>query len=101
MHVITRSRLIEFWEKHPDSKTSLLLWYKLTITASWQNFVDLREVFSSADQVGNFTVFNIGGNKYRLIAFIDYTYQKVFIRNVLTHAEYDKDDWKKDEWYGS
>lgn len=99
MHVITRSRLVEFWEKHPDSKTSLLLWYKLTTTATWQNFVELREVFSSADQVKNFTVFNIGGNKYRLITFIDYNYQKVFIRHVLTHAEYNKDEWKTDTWY--
>lgn len=99
MHIITRSRLVEFWEKHPDSKTSLLLWYKLTTTATWQNFVELREVFSSADQVKNFTVFNIGGNKYRLITFIDYNYQKVFIRHVLTHAEYDKNEWKIDTWY--
>jgi mRNA interferase HigB len=99
MHIITRSRLIEFWKKHPDSKTSLILWYKLTTTANWQNFVEARKTFSSADQVGNFTVFNIGGNKYRLIAFMDYTYQKVFIRRVLTHAEYDKNDWKKDDWY--
>jgi mRNA interferase HigB len=99
MHIITRSRLVEFWEKHSDSKASLALWYKLVTTANWQNFVELRNVFSSADQVGNFTVFNIGGNKYRLITFIDYTYQKVFIRAVLTHAEYDKDDWKTDSWY--
>lgn len=99
MHIITRSRLVEFWEKHPDSKTSLLLWYKLATTAKWKNFVELREVFSSADQVGSFTVFNIGGNKYRLITLIDYTYRKVFIRYILTHAEYDKDDWKNDEWY--
>lgn len=99
MHIITRSRLVEFWEKHSDARTSLLLWYRLTSDAAWQNFVELREVFSSADQVKNFTVFNIGGNKYRLIAFIDYTYQKVFIRHVLTHAEYDTDDWKKDDWY--
>lgn len=67
--------------------------------SNWPNFVELRKIFPSADQVGNFTVFNIGGNKYRLITFIDYTYQKVFIRAVLTHAEYDKDDWKKDSWY--
>ncbi len=99
MHIITRSRLVEFWEKHPNSKTSLLLWYKLTITAKWQNFVELRGIFSSADQVGTFTVFNIGGNKYRLITFVDYTYQKVFIRHILTHADYDKKDWKKDDWY--
>ncbi|AFZ31550.1 Protein of unknown function DUF2136 [Gloeocapsa sp. PCC 7428] len=99
MHVITRSRLVEFWKKHPDSQKSLLLWYKITTNASWQNFVELPEVFPSADQVGKLIVFNIGGNKYRLIAFIDYTYQKVFIRYVLTHSEYDQDDWKKDNWY--
>ncbi|MFH7242139.1 MAG: type II toxin-antitoxin system HigB family toxin [Spirulina sp.] len=99
MHIITRSRLVEFWEKHPNSKISLLLWYKLASTANWQNFVELRQVFSSADQVMNFTIFNIGGNKYRLIALVDYSYQKIFIRHVLTHAEYDKGDWRKDSWY--
>lgn len=46
MHVITRSRLVEFWEKHPESQTSLRLWYKLTVTAKWQNFAELREIFS-------------------------------------------------------
>jgi len=100
MHVITRSRLTEFWKKHPESKTSMLLWYKLTVIANWQNFVELREVFPSADRVGNFTVFNIGGNKYRLIALVDYIYQKIFIRNILTHPDYDRDNWKKDNWYG-
>lgn len=99
MHIITRSRLVEFWEKYPNSKTSLSLWYKLASTATWNNLVEVREFFSSADQVANFTVFNIGGNKYRLIVFIDYVYQKVFIRHVLTHAEYDKDEWKNDDWY--
>lgn len=99
MHIITRSRLLEFWEKHPDSETSLRLWYKLTDTANWEKFVEVREVFSAADQVENFTIFNIGGNKYRLIVFIDYTSKKVFIRHILTHAEYDKNDWKQDDWY--
>ncbi|MBE9156159.1 type II toxin-antitoxin system HigB family toxin [Nodosilinea sp. LEGE 06152] len=99
MHIITRARLAAFWEKHPDSKTSLLLWYKLTLIARWQNLADVRRVFPTADPVGKLTVFNIGGNKYRLITLIDYTYQKVFIRNVLTHAEYDKNNWKKDNWY--
>jgi mRNA interferase HigB len=99
MHVITRARLIQFWEKHPDSKGSLLVWNKIISGIDFDDFVELREVFPSADQVGNFTVFNIGGNKFRLITLIDYNYQKVFIRHVLTHAEYDKDHWKKDEWY--
>jgi len=99
MHIITRSRITEFWKKHPDAETSLRLWYKLTSFAQWQSFAELRQVFSSADQVGNLTVFNIGGNKYRLITLVDYEYQKVFIRQVLTHAEYDKQNWKNDEWF--
>ena len=73
MHIITRSRLVEFWSLHSSAKTGLLLWYKLASNASWQNLVELHEVFPSADLVGNFTVFNVGGNKYRLITLIDYT----------------------------
>jgi mRNA interferase HigB len=99
MHIITRSRLVQFWEKYSNAKTSLRTWYKLTSLAQWQNFVELRTAFPSADQVGNLTVFNIGGNKYRLIVLVDYNYQKVFIRHVLTHAEYDKEEWKNDSWY--
>jgi mRNA interferase HigB len=99
MHIITRVRLKEFWEKHPNAETSLRLWYKLTSAAQWQNFVELRQVFPSADQVENLTVFNIGGNNYRLITLVDYEYKKVFIRHVLTHAEYDKQNWKNDEWF--
>lgn len=70
-----------------------------TKIAQWKNFIELRQIFPSADQVENLTVFNISGNKYRLIALVDYTYQKVFIRHILTHAEYDTDNWKKDSWY--
>lgn len=99
MHVISKKKLIGFWQKHPKAETSLQLWYKLAKSASWQNFVELRQVFPAADQVGNFTVFNIGGNKYRLIASVKYASQKIFIRYILTHAEYDKENWKKDSWY--
>jgi mRNA interferase HigB len=99
MHIITRSRLVEFWNQHSTAKTGLLLWYKITNAATWQNLVELHEIFPSADLVGNFMVFNIGGNKYRLITLVDYAYQKVFVRAILTHAEYDQEDWKRDEWY--
>ena len=70
MHIITRKRLNEFAQRHPDAKTS-------------------------ADRVGKLTVFNIGGNKARLIAAIHYNRQKVYIRAVLTHDEYDKGRWKE------
>jgi mRNA interferase HigB len=99
MHIISRARLSEFWEKHSNAQTSLRLWYKLTSVAEWQNLVELRQTFPPADKVANFTVFNIGGNNYRLITLVDYEYQKVFIRHILTHAEYDKDDWKNDHWF--
>ncbi len=99
MHIISTSKLKKFWEKHPSSQTSLQAWCKVTQTTEWQNLIEVKEAFSSADQVGNFIVFNIGGNKYRLITFIDYKCKKIFIRNILTHAEYDEDVWKKDKWY--
>jgi mRNA interferase HigB len=99
MRIITRKRLQTFWEKHPNAKTSLMLWITRITDAKSQNLVELRQIFPSADLVGNFTVFNIGGNNYRLIGYIDYTAQIVFIRSVLTHAEYDKEKWKDDNWY--
>jgi mRNA interferase HigB len=99
MHIITRKRLQEFWEKYPNAQTSLTIWYHRTETAQWQNFTELRQLFPSADQVENLTVFNISGNKYRLITRIDYIYKKVFIRNILTHAEYDTNNWKNDPWF--
>lgn len=99
MHIITHSRLKAFWQKHPNAQPGLHGWYTRTKEAHWGNFVELRQVFPSADQVGKFTVFNISGNNYRLIAFVDYEYQKVFIRHVLTHAEYDREEWKNDPWF--
>lgn len=99
MHVITRSALTQFWESHPNAEPALRTWYKLTAQAQWSSFVDVRRTFPSADLVSKFTVFNVGGNNYRLIALVDFTYQKVFIRHVLTHAEYDKEAWKNDPWY--
>ena len=62
-------------------------------------FFQLRQTFPQADQVGNLTVFNISGNNYRLITLIEYRYQKVFVRAVLTHSEYDTDNWKNDPWF--
>lgn len=60
----------------------------------YASFVALRVTFPSADQVDRFTVFNIGGNKFRLIAAIHYNRKKVYIRHVLTHAEYDRGSWR-------
>lgn len=99
MHIISFTKLKRFWLNHATAEESLRYWYKLAKHHQWQCFNDIRQTFPSADQVKNFVVFNIGGNKFRLITYIDYHSKKVFIRDVLTHAEYDKDNWKKDDWY--
>ena len=94
MHVITRKRLNEFADKHPDTKSALARWYALMRKGRFSNFVQLREVFPQADQVGKFTVFNVAGNRARLIAAIHYNRNKIYIRHVLTHQEYDVGKWK-------
>jgi mRNA interferase HigB len=94
MHVISRKKLREFWELYPKARTPLDAWYQVAKRAKWENFAEVRRTFNSADVVGRFVVFNIGGNKYRLIAVIHYNRGKVFIRHVLTHAEYDEGKWK-------
>ncbi|MGL4883902.1 MAG: type II toxin-antitoxin system HigB family toxin [Waterburya sp.] len=99
MHVISQTKLKQFWRNHPNAETSLRYWYKLTTQHRWQDFNDVRQTFPSADVVKNFVVFDIGGNNFRLITYIDFKQHKVFIRSILTHAEYDKEKWKKDDWY--
>ena len=99
MHIISYKKLRDFITEHPDAGSPLNSWYKIVEKANFENFNDVRKVFPSADQVKNFVVFNIGGNKYRLIVFIGYTQKMVFIRHVLTHSEYDKDKWKEDSWH--
>ena len=95
MHVITRKRLNDFSAKHPNALSALAHWYRLMKSGRFRSFIHLRETFPSADLVGKFTVFNIGGNKVRLIAALHYNRQKVYIRAILTHAEYDTGAWKE------
>ncbi|MFN7714169.1 MAG: type II toxin-antitoxin system HigB family toxin [Pseudanabaenaceae cyanobacterium] len=95
MHVISKKILRQFWEKHPDSQIPLMRWFKIMDTQSFGNFANLRSVFPSVDQVGDLMVFNIGGNKYRLIASVHFNRDKIYVRHVLTHLEYDKGGWKK------
>lgn len=82
--------------KHADASVPLDAWYRIAKKAGWKNITDVRKTFSSADAAGTCTVFNIKGNRYRLITWINYETQKIFIKHVLTHAEYSKEDWKND-----
>jgi mRNA interferase HigB len=95
MHIITRKRLLDFATKNPACATALNAWYRILKHSTVSNFAELRTIFPSADQVEGLTVFNIGGNKARLIAAIHYNTQRLYIRHVLTHKEYDKNKWKE------
>ena len=95
MHVIAKPALEQFWEKYPDAETPLMRWYHAMKNGLFADFDELRDTFPSADYVDNLIVFNIGGNKYRLITSIHFNRGKVYIREVLTHAEYDRNKWKR------
>jgi mRNA interferase HigB len=94
MHIISKKKLRDFWDQYAKAKSPLEAWYQTVKRAEWENFADVRKTFKTTDLVGRFVVFNIGGNKYRLIAVIHFNRGKVFVRHVLTHAEYDEGKWK-------
>ncbi len=99
MRVISLKLLREFWEKHPDAERPLRHWYKTAVQADWISLQEVRDVYPHANGVTAageiLTVFNIGGNKYRLIARVRYDYHLVNVRAVLTHREYDAGRWKE------
>jgi mRNA interferase HigB len=95
VRVISFRKLREFYEEHPAAKSSLRHWYTAAASAAWKSLADVRKSFASADVYGKLTIFNIGGNKYRLIASIHYNTARVYVRHVLTHAEYDAGKWKR------
>jgi mRNA interferase HigB len=87
MHVISKTLLKQFWEKHPNAESGLKAWHKIASQSRWKHLEDVRLTFPHADAVGQLTVFNISGNNYRLIAKIVFPKGKVYIRAMLTHAE--------------
>jgi mRNA interferase HigB len=95
LHVISRKMLLKAAQRHSDLFEPLDVWYRITKKAQWKNLADVRRVFPSADSAGEFTVFNIKGNAYRLIVEINYKTGRIFLRHILTHAEYTKEGWKK------
>ena len=95
VHIISRKALRHFWEQHPDSESSLCRWFKILERSDFKSFRALRATLPSADKVGDLIVFNIGGNKYRLIASIHFNRGKLYIRHILTHRDYDRGVWKK------
>lgn len=96
MRVITFARIREFSKRFPDADIALRNWYKETKSSFWNNFSDIKSTFNSVDYAGNKRyVFDIRGNKYRLVAIIIFQIQTVYIRFIGTHKEYDKIDCSK------
>ncbi len=93
MRVISRKALREFWEGHPDARQALQAWYADVKHTSWASPADVKRAYRNASFVANNrVVFNIKGNKYRIIVAVQYKFQIVFIRFVGTHQEYDQVD---------
>ena len=92
MHVISRRRLLAFGANHADAVDPLDRWYRIAKKATWENFAELRADFSTADQTAEHVIFNIGGNKYRLIASVYHVNQVLLVRGIFTHKEYDNLD---------
>jgi len=93
MRIIAKRTLLKFWEKHPEAKSPLEAWHAEAKSASWRNPSEVKAHYRSADNVGdNRMVFNIGGNKYRLVVRFNYDYQIAYIKFVGTHKQYDKID---------
>ncbi|MBI4578980.1 MAG: type II toxin-antitoxin system HigB family toxin [Planctomycetes bacterium] len=100
MNVITRKRIVEYAARHPDAAGPLMMWYRVARKAKWRSIRDVRAAFPHADGMdvasgGVVTVFNIGGNKCRLVTAIHYNRQRVYVLLLLTHAEYSKGTWKE------
>jgi mRNA interferase HigB len=94
MHVVSHKAIRIFCEKHPHARTSLDYWYRVAKRATWSNFTEVKQSFNTVDFVAPHVVFDIGGNKYRLIAELNFMRRVLFIRRILTHKEYEKEAWK-------
>jgi mRNA interferase HigB len=96
VRIIAKKILREFWEKHADSQQQLTSWFRETSNVIWKSSVDSKSEYPSASFLqDNRVVFNIKGNKYRLIIRINYDYQMIWIRFIGTHSQYDKIDATK------
>lgn len=95
MRIVSIGKINEFAKRYPDADVALRDWYKRVKKSSWANFAELKKEFNSADGVGNKRyVFNIRGNKYRIVAIVLFQIQTVYIRFIGNHEEYDLIDCK-------
>ena len=99
MHLIAISRLRTDAARYPDVSKQVEVWYATVKGANWNSLEDVRAIYRDAEAVGNFTVFNFKRNAYRLIVGLNYEDSTIYYKYLLTHAEYDKDNWKNDPYF--
>lgn len=97
MRIITHSRIVEAERRFPECATALDAWYRLMKRGRFESTAELRAAFGGMDKVGPLYVFDVGGNKLRVIAAIHFNTGMVFVRHVLSHKEYDREGWKRQE----
>jgi mRNA interferase HigB len=95
VNVISKRVLFEKVQEHPDARAAIQTWWDAAVEAQWRSLEDVRHIFPRADMVGPLVIFNIHGNRYRLIVRMEFRYQRIYIKEFLTHAEYSKEGWKK------
>jgi mRNA interferase HigB len=93
-NVISKQRFVEFGKTHPEARNAMLGFHRILETCKADNFAQLKLSFGSVDKAGKFTVFDVSGNKYRVVAVIHYDTRRIYVRGVFTHSEYD--NWNED-----
>ena len=95
MRILGRDVVKAFMERHPNSQSSLKSWAQAIEANHFKHLSELRQTFGSADYVRPYTIFDISGNKYRLIALVNYQMGMILVQQILTHSEYDRGKWRK------
>lgn len=89
MNIISRRHIIKYGKRQSSARKPLEAWYKIMSCQRFGTLQEMRKTFNSVDPVGDFTVFNIGGNNFRLIAKVNYQSQTCMIKKIMTHSEHD------------
>ncbi len=95
MNVISKRGLFERAAMYPDASAALQVWFDVATESAWRNLNDVRRSFPATDMVGDLAIFNIRGNRFRLIVRMVFRYQRIYVKEFLTHAEYSREKWKK------
>jgi mRNA interferase HigB len=95
VNVISRTGLLTLARKHPETLGTVSVWYRTVRKARWHGLHEVRRDYPGADQVGDVLIFNVLGGNYRLIAKVSYDIQRIYVKALLSHSEYDRKEWMK------